>query len=267
MDQTVTAPRAEGNDFPGAAPGSDGPRIAVLGSLDYPDLTDEDTAMIRRLARTALATFRGLGARCEFVETSTPLKDLGDPERVTEYDGLFLLGGGDVHPELYGRGKAVPRTFGVDRRADEFALTAIRAAVDAGRPVLGVCRGSQLINVAFGGTLIPDIEDHRLHRGGPGEPLFVDEKVTVTEGTRLAGLVRDTRLTVRSGHHQAVDRVGGELVAVARADDGVVEATEHPDKWVVGIQWHPEDPAGSQTHRLRLFEGFVAACAQDPQPR
>lgn len=272
----MTEFHAEGSKLPGDVPvvlrsevepeggtaGNDGPRIAVLVSLNFPDMTDETADLVRNFTRTALTAFRDLGAHCELVETSTPLEDLGDPERVAGYDGLFLLGGGDVHHELYGRAETAPHSYGVDRRADEFALAAIRAAVDADRPVLGVCRGSQLVNVAFGGTLVPDIEDYRLHRGGPGKPMFLDEKVTVTEGTRLAGLVRDTRLTVRSGHHQAVARVGDGLVAVAHADDGVIEGTEHPDKWVIGVQWHPEDPAGSEVHRTRLLRGFLDACAR-----
>ncbi|GAA2426487.1 gamma-glutamyl-gamma-aminobutyrate hydrolase family protein [Streptomyces macrosporus] len=270
----MSAPRTTGGKLPGApvvlrsevepegVAAGDGPRIAVLVSLTFPNMTEEVADLVRRFTRTALTALTDLGARCELVETSTPLEDLGDPGRVAGYDGLFLLGGGDVDSALYGVVGPVPNSYGVDRRADEFALAAIRAAVDADRPVLGICRGSQLVNVAFGGTLVPDLEDHRLHRGGPGQPMFLDEKVTVVEGTRLAGLVQGPRLTVRSGHHQAVDRVGDGLVTAARADDGVVEATEHPDRWVVGVQWHPEDPAGSAAHRTRLFRGFLDACAR-----
>ncbi|MFD1660436.1 gamma-glutamyl-gamma-aminobutyrate hydrolase family protein [Streptomyces caeni] len=138
-------------------------------------------------------------------------------------------------------------------------LTALLACA-AARPVLGVCRGSQLIDIAHGGTLIPDLADHRLHHGGPGQPMFLDEKVTITPGTQVADLAGELRPTVRSGHHQAVDRVGDGLVVAARADDGVVEAVEHPARWVVGVQWHPEDPDGCAVHRRRLFSGFVTAC-------
>ncbi|HCA85790.1 MAG TPA: hypothetical protein DEQ61_09995 [Streptomyces sp.] len=107
--------------------------------------------------------------------------------------------------------------------------------------------------------MIPDIEDHRLHRGGPGRPMFVDEKVTVADGSRLAGMTGATRLTVRSGHHQ-VDRVGDGLVVAARADDGMIEGIEHPERWVVGVQWRPEDSDGPREHRVALFAAFLAAC-------
>ncbi|MFI6359007.1 gamma-glutamyl-gamma-aminobutyrate hydrolase family protein [Streptomyces sp. NPDC050743] len=243
----------------GATP-ADGPRIAVLVSLNFPDLTEPVADLVRRFTRTALTSLHGLGARYELVDTSAD--GLGDPAQYAGYDGLLLLGGGDVDGELYGIDGPVPHSYGVDRRADDHCITAIRAATAAHRPVLGICRGSQLVNIAFGGTLIPDLEDYRLHRGGPGQPLFLDEKVTVAQGSRLATLTGAERLTVRSGHHQAVAAVGNGLVAVAHADDGVIEAVEHPTRWVVGVQWHPEDPDGSDEHRQRIFQTFVAACAR-----
>ncbi|MGQ5637649.1 MULTISPECIES: gamma-glutamyl-gamma-aminobutyrate hydrolase family protein [unclassified Streptomyces] len=245
----------------GAAPAG-GPRIAVLVSLNFPDLTEPVADLVRRFTRTALGTLRALGARYELVDTSAGA--LGDPAETAGFDGLLLLGGGDVDGELYGAAGPLPNSYGVDRRADDHCIAAVRAATAARRPVLGVCRGSQLINVAFGGTLVPDLEDHRLHRGGPGEPLFLDEKVTVAQDSRLATLAGAGPLTVRSGHHQAVAGTGDGLVAVAHAEDGVIEAVEHLERWVVGVQWHPEDPDGSDDHRRRLFSGFVDACADRP---
>ncbi|MQY40823.1 Carbamoyl-phosphate synthase small chain [Streptomyces sp. RB17] len=243
---------------PDGAPPAGGPRIAVLVSLNFPDLTEPVADLVRRFTRTALSTLHAVGARYELVDTSAD--GLGDPAASAAYDGLLLLGGGDVDGELYGFGGPVPNSYGVDRRADDHSIAAIRAVAAAQRPVFGICRGSQLINIAFGGTLVPDLEDYRLHRGGPGQPLFLDEKVSVAQDSRLAALTGTGRLTVRSGHHQAVAAVGDGLVAVAHADDGVIEAVEHPERWVVGVQWHPEDPDGSADHRLRLFDGFVAAC-------
>jgi putative glutamine amidotransferase len=245
----------------GAAPAG-GPRIAVLVSLNFPDLTEPVADLVRRFTRTALSTLRTLGARYELVDTSAGA--LGDPAATAGCDGLLLLGGGDVDGELYGAAGPQPNSYGVDRRADDHCIAAVRAATAARRPVLGVCRGSQLINVAFGGTLVPDLEDYRLHRGGPGRPLFLDEKVTVAQDSRLATLAGAGPLTVRSGHHQAVAEPGDGLVAVAHAEDGVIEAVEHPERWVVGVQWHPEDPDGSDDHRRRLFAGFVDACAARP---
>lgn len=243
----------------GAGGAGGGPRVAVVVSLNFPGLTVPVADLVRRFTRTALTTLRELGAGYELLDTSDA-SALDDPAAVADCDGLLLLGGGDVDGRLYGHGGALPNAYGVDRAADAYALAAIRAAVAAGRPVFGICRGSQLINVAHGGTLVPDIEDHRLHHGAPGEPMFLDEKVTVVDGTRLAHLVGATRVTVRSGHHQAVDRVGDGLVVAARADDGITEGIEHRQRWVVGVQWHPEDPDGPRAHCVRMFDGFLFAC-------
>jgi putative glutamine amidotransferase len=125
--------------------------------------------------------------------------------------------------------------------------------------VLGICRGCQLVNVAYGGTLLPDIDDHRLHRGGPGEPMFLDEKIEIGDGTLLAAILGAGPLTVRSGHHQAVDRVGADLVVAARALDGIVEAVEHPTRWVLGVQFHPEDDDGGDRELSLLLAALLRA--------
>ncbi len=144
-------------------------------------------------------------------------------------------------------------------RADRDGLAAIAAAESADRPILGICRGSQLLNVARGGTIIGDIVDYALHHGAPGEPEFVDEPIDLVPGTRLAGILGADRIVGRSGHHQAVDRVGAGLVVAARALDGIVEGVEDPHRWYLGVQWHPEDDDGPQADRTRLFAAFVDA--------
>ncbi|MEV0974678.1 gamma-glutamyl-gamma-aminobutyrate hydrolase family protein [Microtetraspora glauca] len=241
-------------------PARPGAHIAVLVSLNFPDLTDPVADLVRRFTRTALRTLVEAGATYELFDTSEPSSS---PERAAEADGVLLLGGGDIDGAMYGcPGVTAPNSYGVDARADRDSVAAVHAAVAAGRPVLGICRGSQLINVAFGGTILPDIEDYRLHRGGPGEPMFLDERVSVIEGTRLMELTGGRDLVVRSGHHQAVDRLGDGLRVAARALDGLVEAVEHTRHWVVGVQWHPEDPDGPPADRDRLFRGFVGAAAR-----
>ncbi|MDN5382544.1 gamma-glutamyl-gamma-aminobutyrate hydrolase family protein [Streptomyces sp. LB8] len=257
MAPGVTVHRHEVEPEGGGTGGT--PRIAVLVSLNFPDLTEPVADLVRRFTGTTLTTLRDLGAGYELYDTSDT-GALPDPATVAGLDGLLLLGGGDVDGELYGHTGPVPNSYGVDRKADDYSIAAIRAAEQAGRPVFGICRGSQLINVAFGGTLVPDLEDYRLHRGGPGEPMFLDEQVTLLKGTRVAAMAGEHRVTVRSGHHQAVDKPGEGLVVAARADDGTVEGVEHPEKWIVGVQWHPEDPDGSAEHRTRLFTSFLTAC-------
>lgn len=235
-----------------------GPSIAVLVSLNFPDMTEHVADLVRRFTRTALETLVATGAAYHLLDSSLPLLD---PGIVAEYDGLLLLGGGDIDGELAGHPGVAPNSYGVDRRADEDAIAAIHAAAAAEVPVLGICRGSQLINVAYGGTVLPDIEDYRLHRGGAGSPLFLDERVRLVPGSRLEALLGVSELVVRSGHHQAVERVGDGLQVAAQALDGVIEAVEHTRDWVFGVQWHPEDPRGPESDRLRLVSAFVEEAA------
>ena len=253
---TPVVRRDEVEAVPPGGPG-DGPSVAVIVSLNFPDLTEPVAELVRRFTRCALQTLADLGASYELFDTSTALPD---PEAVARHDRLLVLGGGDVSATCWGGSdEGVPNSYGVDRRADDDSITAIRAAADASVPVLAICRGAQLLNVAYGGTVVPDITDFLLHRGGPGEAMFLDEKVTLAPGTRLHDLYPTPRLTVRSGHHQAVDDVADGFVVAATADDGVVEAIEHPEAWLVGVQWHPEDDDGPLGDRLTLFEGFLAA--------
>lgn len=232
-------------------------RIAVVVSLDFPDMDEQIAGLVRRFTRVALQSLVDLDASVELLDTSAPI----DPDAVGRCDGLLLLGGGDVSPRCYGATGAVPNAYGVDERADRDALAAIAVAEEAGLPVLGVCRGSQLINVHRGGTILADIEDHTLHRGGPGEPLFLDEKIGLEPDTRLRTVLGVPTIVARSGHHQAVDVVGHGLVVAARALDGVIEGVEDPDRWVLGVQWHPEDDDGPAEDRRLLFDAFITACA------
>jgi putative glutamine amidotransferase len=236
-------------------------RVAVLVSLNFPDLDDQIAELVRRFTRVALRTLVHFGAAYELFDSSTPLPD---PTRVAGCDGLLLLGGGDIDPSCYRPATApagqVPHSYGVDARADADALAAIGAAQDAQLPVLGICRGSQLVNVFRGGTILPDIEDFVLHRGDAGQPMFLDEKIRILPGSRLREILGADSVVGRSGHHQAVDRLGEGLVVAARALDGIVEAVEDPTRWLVGVQWHPEDDDGPEADRLRLFGSFVHAC-------
>ncbi|WP_135452983.1 gamma-glutamyl-gamma-aminobutyrate hydrolase family protein [Mycobacterium sp. DL99] len=239
------------------------PHIAVLLSLNFPDLTEPVAALQRRFTRTALTALADLDASFGLVDTSDP----GAVDVVVDADGLLVLGGGDIAAVCYGGPDGpVPNSYGVDEQADRVSLRMIRAYIDANRPVLGICRGSQLINVCYGGTIIADITDYQLHRGGPGEPIFIDEKIEVAPETRLAAILGAGPLVVRSGHHQAVDHVADELVAAARALDGIVESVEHPTDWVLGVQFHPEDDDGPLDPLYKLFAEFLAAGVQPSAP-
>ncbi len=173
-------------------------------------------------------------------------------------DGLILTGGLDVQPELYGADRD-PRTDPARPDRDAWELALLRGARERGIPVFGICRGLQLINVAFGGTLhqhLPEVLGTERYRLGGG--VFAPNTVSVDPGTRLAGLVGEGDLVVHSYHHQGVDRVGEGLVVTATSDDGLVQAFELPgEDYLVAVQWHPEENAEDR----RLFLGLVAAAS------
>lgn len=243
----------------GIAFAEDAPDIAVVVSLWFPGMGGESLELMTRFTTVAFDAVRAAGGRPHLVDSSAD--DFQDPATITDYDGVLYLGGGDVDATLYGHMDAVPNTYGMDRRADDYCIDLLKRSVDADMRVLAICRGSQLLNVAYGGTLIPDIADFEIHRGGPGKPTFLDEPVNLLPGSKVSEIFGRERITVRSGHHQAVDQVAPVLKATAVADDGVIEGTEHPDKtWVVGVQWHPEDSHGSDDDRATMFNAFVEQC-------
>lgn len=173
-----------------------------------------------------------------------------DPEAVCDWlAGVVVTGGQDVHPACWGGDSGVvrdvdPRTDPMvhDRERDEYEIAVARAALDRGIPVLGVCRGLQVLNVALGGTLVPHLEpgtvSHLSPETAPTDGT-VDHVVTFDQGSLVAELFGETAIT-NSWHHQAVDRCGTGLVVTGRTSDGVVEAVELPGAPVLGVQWHPE---------------------------
>ncbi|MGA1361738.1 MAG: gamma-glutamyl-gamma-aminobutyrate hydrolase family protein [Ilumatobacteraceae bacterium] len=173
-------------------------------------------------------------------------------EAVSRCDALILLGGGDVDPRAYGHTENA-RLYGVDPAQDSFEIEAVRRAVEADIPVLAVCRGHQVLNVALGGTLIqhlPSTADHRdtMHT------------VSVVPGSRVASAMGTHEPLVHSFHHQAIDSLAPGLTVVATAADGTIEAVEHASAgWVVGVQWHPEDTAAEDAPNQGLFDALVAA--------
>ncbi|MFL4472778.1 gamma-glutamyl-gamma-aminobutyrate hydrolase family protein [Paeniglutamicibacter sp. MACA_103] len=238
----------------------DAPLVAVVVSLTFPGMVGESYRIMRDFTRSAFDQLLEDGARAVLIDSST-----ADPQAAfaaEEADAVLFLGGGDVDGALYGLQGPIPKAYGVDRTADEFCIAMIHRTLEKDQPLLAICRGSQLFNVALGGTLVPDIVPSALHQGQPGKPMFLNERVTLAEGSKIHGILGHERVTVRSGHHQAVDRVAPDLVVSAVADDGIVEGTEHPGRtWAVAVQWHPEDRDGSAEDRRAIFGALVEQAA------
>jgi len=184
-------------------------------------------------------------------------------ELLDRLDGIVLTGGGDVNPTEYQRERS-PRTDGVDPQRDRFELELTRAAVGRDTPVLAICRGAQVLNVALGGTLIQDIAAE-----APGaEEHWVPERwdqaahpVRFDPASRLGRLFGE-HAAVNSMHHQALDRLGSGLAAVGRSPDGLIEAVEAPERhFLVGVQWHPEC-LGRRHPGFRLFQALSDAAQE-----
>ncbi len=183
--------------------------------------------------------------------------------------GLLLSGGGDIHPRHYGQPLAGSEPDSIDERRDDLELTLARAALAADLPILAICRGVQVLNVALGGGLVQHVDGHRDQR--PNRTLRHD--VRVTPGSRLARLLGcDGAIQTNSSHHQAIDDscLAPGLRATARSlpDDHVIEGVESPaHRWVVGVQWHPERVTEVPAVHQRLFSDFVAAAREEAERR
>ncbi|GAB88107.1 peptidase C26 family protein [Gordonia rhizosphera NBRC 16068] len=184
-----------------------------------------------------------------------PVDDRVAAHIVAGLDALVLTGGKDVDPAAYQQDRH-PQTDEPDDVRDAWEFALLRAALDRRVPVLGICRGAQVLNVAMGGTLhqhLPDVVGHSRHRAG--NAVFSTTEIVVTPATRLASLLGD-HLTAECYHHQAIDRLGDGLVVSGRDAEGLIEAVEIPgDDFVLAVQWHPEE----RLDDLRLFSAVVDA--------
>jgi len=206
---------------------------------------EEDTALV---PADYLHAIERAGGRALLVPPSEEAID----ETLDALDGVVFSGGADLDPQLYGQ-EAHPETKGVVAERDRGELALLQAALARDMPVLAVCRGVQVLNVALGGDLVqhlPEVVGHEKHKHTPGE--YADHDVTVEPDTRLGSLIGD-RAPVKSHHHQGLGRLGEGLRESARAEDGTLEALEDPSRrFALGVLWHPE--AGED---MRLFEALV----------
>ena len=240
------------------------PRIAVAArfSRNASALRYEAEVSSRRL----ITAVWDAGGEPLMLHPHAPGGVVSDPEvaeRLSVADALLLPGGGDIAAHWSGQ-PAHPSLYDVDEEQDAFDLACARVALRRGMPVLAVCRGLQVVTVALGGTLVPDMAE-RFGDTGPGNHRHHVHLVGVAAGSRLHEIVGDT-IDVSCYHHQCIDRLGRGMVAVATSEDGVIEAVDMPDAagWFVGLQWHPEDSADVNPAQAAIFEAFVAAAAAMP---
>lgn len=182
----------------------------------------------------------------------------GSEHSLENLDGLVLTGGTDVDPALYGQTRH-EASDGSDRERDDMELALLRQALDADLPVLAICRGMQLFNIAHpAGTILQHMEGHRL----PGQADA--HGIEVSEATLLARIIGPGSHRVNSRHHQAVGRVGEGLIVSATADPWV-EALERPDRrFALGVQWHPEDLVDFHEDSRKIFAAFAVALNRQP---
>jgi putative glutamine amidotransferase len=186
-----------------------------------------------------------------------PVDDVVADRVVDSLDGLIITGGKDVDPTVYGQ-QPHPETDEPRRDRDAWEFALLDSAIRRRMPVLGICRGAQVVNVALGGTLhqhLPDVVGHSNHQ--LGDAVFNTSAVRTVPGTRLAALIGEST-DAECCHHQAIADLGDGLVVGARGPDGVVEAIELPgENFVLAVQWHPEE----RLDDLRLFAAVVDAAA------
>ena len=223
--------------------------IAMPRMSTDPEPTVAQSKYIESLARA--------GAGMRWVEMSDPEQAVQD---ALTCDGLLLPGGGDMDPKFYGQ-ERIPACGEPNLLRDAAEPLLLRAFLAADKPVLGICRGIQVMNAVLGGDLYQDIKpfEHLPHNDHWAKV----HTVTVRRGTLLSRILGQDTVLVNSQHHQAVDRVAPGFTLAALSEDGIVEAIEKPDaRFCLGVQWHPEWLSDADPAMQGLFDAFVNACSK-----
>lgn len=182
------------------------------------------------------------------------------PDDNVDYDGLILCGGNDINPAYYN--EEINGSINIDHERDQAEFALLKKFLKTGKPILGICRGFQLMNVAFGGTLIQNLENVQVHR--KATPPELVHAVTAEKGSVFERLYGES-FSVNSYHHQGLDQIGNGLRVTMRANDGLAEAFEHETAPYLGVQWHPERMCLEQKRDdavdgIKVFEYFLSLC-------
>ena len=237
------------------------PLIAVAGRTGAPSRVSRDEVAFAG-KRYLNSILRAGGEPVVIAPQHFPDDDAS--ELMSRFDALLLMGGPDVDPSLYGQTASV-HVYGVSPMQDRFESSLLKAAIANEIPVLAVCRGMQLANVVLGGTLVQHLGDLP-HAAGlvehaPGEfPVgaeFALHDIELSSDSWLARAVGATRVSGASFHHQGIDTMAPGFRAVGYAPDGLLEAIEHEQDRIIGVQWHPEDTSADDQRQQAIYDGFV----------
>ena len=228
------------------------PVIAILGTVD-----DDKTVTLLNTYARAIEASGGLPFIIPYTESEAQIK-----EYVTRCDGVLFSGGCDIEPKKFGE-ETLPTCGNIQLYRDSLELAFFKEAFKAKKPILGICRGSQLINVALGGTLYQDIPtmipSEIPHRQKEARSL-PSHSVKILSDTPLMELIGKERMVANSFHHQAIKALGDGLEVMALADDGIIEAIYHTDySYLIAYQWHPERLCESNEDNRRIFDDFISA--------
>lgn len=237
------------------------PLIAVAGRNGAPSRVSRDSVAFA--GRRYLNCILRAGGE-PVVISPQQITDADAESLIVRFDGLVLMGGADVSPMLYGQ-QAGPHIYGVLPEQDAFESALFRAAMRVDMPILAVCRGMQLANVVLGGTLVQHLGDlsnaaqlvDHAPTSFPVGAEFVLHEVRLTEGSRIARSMDTCTIQGASFHHQGIGELGVGLDVVGRSSDGLLEAFEHRDHWLIGVQWHPEDTASDDPAQQGIYDSFV----------
>ncbi len=188
----------------------------------------------------------------------------GISDILQKLDGIVFSGGADVHPSFYNGDVHHPKLQNSDQMRDKFEIELIKLAVkNPNLPILTICRGTQVLNIALGGTLLEHLPEHvdkDIHRSADG--LWTDHDVTINDGSLLADITGTPIVHTTSGHHQALGNIANDLHVVASAKDTIVEAVEHnTHPWCLAVQWHPERTTLTDPTQQAIFDALIKESA------
>lgn len=241
------------------------PRKPIIGITATPSDDTFDHGTFRRyaLSNTYVDAVRAAGG----IPVILPPGETDLQAILDMVDGLVFSGGSDLDPAIYGDIEVHEATYGIDPERDTYELSLMELAYTQDKPVLGICRGIQTMNVALGGTLIQDVPsaigadiEHRQQALGKSTT-DTSHTVAIEPGSLLAGIIGTTSVEANSYHHQAVGTPASSVEVIATSDDGVIESIVAPDRhFALGVQWHPEMLAAGHEEHLALFRALVEAC-------